>query len=59
MSKCFAANRLALNLDRKKILKFIANNSPQHALNIGYNGKYIEESVNMKFLGSKIDKHLN
>jgi hypothetical protein len=45
-SKWFTANRLTLNLDRTNIIKFIANNSPQHALNIGYNGKYIEESVN-------------
>jgi hypothetical protein len=39
MSKQFAANRLALNLDKTNIIKFIANNSPQHALNPGYNGK--------------------
>jgi hypothetical protein len=45
-------------LDRKNI-KFTANNSSQHALNIGYNGKYIQESVNMKFLGLQIDKYLN
>jgi hypothetical protein len=54
MSKWFAANRLALNT-----IKFTANNCPQHALNIGYNGKCIEESVNTKFLGLQIDNHLN
>jgi hypothetical protein len=59
MSKWFAANRLALNLDRKEKSKFRGNNSPQHTLNIGYNGKHIEESVNTKFLGLQIDKHLN
>jgi hypothetical protein len=59
ISKLFAANRLALNLDKTNIIKFTENNSPQHALNIGYNGKCIEESVNMKFLGLQIDNHLN
>jgi hypothetical protein len=33
MSKWFAANRLALNLDKVNIIKFTANNYPQHALN--------------------------
>jgi hypothetical protein len=55
MSKWFAANRLALNLDKTNIIKFAVNNSPQHALNIGYNGKFIEKSVNMKFLGFQIE----
>jgi hypothetical protein len=41
-SKWFAANRLALNLDETNIIKFTANNSPQHALNTSYNGKCIE-----------------
>jgi hypothetical protein len=59
MSKWFAANRLALNLDKTSIIKFTANNSPQYALNIGYNGRCIEESVNMKFLDLQIDNHLN
>jgi hypothetical protein len=57
--KWFAANRLALNLDRKKIMKCVTNNSPQLALNTGYNRKYVEESVNMKSLGLQTDKHLN
>jgi hypothetical protein len=38
---------------------FITNNSPQFALSIGYNGKYIEESANTKFLSLQIDNHLN
>jgi hypothetical protein len=59
MSKWFAANRNALNPNKTNIIKFKANNSPQHALNIGYNGKCIEESVNTKFLGLQIDNHLN
>jgi hypothetical protein len=59
MSKWFATNRLALNLDKTNIIKFIEYNSPWHALNIAYDCKCIEESVNMKFLGLQIDNHLN
>jgi hypothetical protein len=59
MSKWFTANKLALNLDKKNIIKFITNNSPQCALSIGYNGKYMQESINTKFLGLQIDIHLN
>jgi hypothetical protein len=59
MSKWFAGNKLALNLDKTNIIKFITNNSPQYALSIGYNGKYIQESVSTKFLGLQIDNHLN
>jgi hypothetical protein len=29
MSKWFTANKLALNLDKTNIIKFITNNSPQ------------------------------
>jgi hypothetical protein len=46
MSKWFAANKLALNLDKTNI-------------RIGYNDKYIEESVHTKFLGLQIENHLN
>jgi hypothetical protein len=58
MSKWFIAKRLAINLDKPKI-KFITNNSPQCALNVGYNGKYIKELVNTKFLVLPINNHLN
>jgi hypothetical protein len=37
------------------IIKFITNNSLQYALSIGYNGRYMEESVNTTFLGLEID----
>jgi hypothetical protein len=56
---CFTANKLALNLDKTNIIKFITYNSPQHALSIGYNEKYIQASVNTKFLGLQIYNHLN
>jgi hypothetical protein len=57
--KWFSANKLALNLDKTNIIKFITNNLIQYKLNIGYNDKYIEKSVNTKLLGFKIDNHLN
>jgi hypothetical protein len=56
MSKWFA---LAKNLDKTNIITFIVNNSPHHALNIDYNGKCIQESLNAKFLGLQIDNRLN
>jgi hypothetical protein len=34
--------------------EYNANNN-----SVGYNDKYIEESVHTKFLGLKIDNHLN
>ena len=38
---------------------FIINNSPHSAFSIGCKNKYVEETVNTKFLGLKIDNHLN
>jgi hypothetical protein len=35
------------------------NNSPQHTLSIGYNEKYVGESVNTKVLGLQIYNHQN
>jgi hypothetical protein len=58
-SKWFAANKLTLNLDKTNVIKFLTNNLPQCPLSIGYNDKYIEESVHTKFLGLQIDNHLN
>jgi hypothetical protein len=48
-----------LCLNKTKIRKFVTNSSPQCALSVGYNGKYIEVSVNTKFLGLQIGNHLN
>jgi hypothetical protein len=59
MNNCFTANKLALILDKTKIMKFVTNNSPQCALSIGYNGQYIEESANTKLLDLQIDNHQN
>jgi hypothetical protein len=58
MSKWFA-NKLALNLDKTNIIKFTTINLPQCPLSIGYNDKYIKESVQTKFLGLQIDNSLS
>jgi hypothetical protein len=50
MSKWFAANKLALNLDKSNIIKFTAINVPHCTLSIGYNDKCIEETTETKFL---------
>jgi hypothetical protein len=59
--KSFTSNKLVLNLDKMNIIKFITNKSPQYGLNIGYDKKYTDESINTKFLGLliQIDNHLN
>jgi hypothetical protein len=57
-SKWFTSNKLALNLDKTNVIKSITNNLPQYSLSIGYNEKYMEESLNSKFLGLQIDNHL-
>ena len=59
MIKLFAANNLVLNLDKTNIMKFITKNSSHSTLHIGYKEKYIEDTLNTKFLGSQIDNHIN
>jgi len=41
------------------IMKFITKNSSHSILRIGYKEKYIEETMNTKFLGVQIDNHIN
>jgi hypothetical protein len=57
--KWFSANELSLNPDKTNVIKFKTKNSPQYPLHIGYNDKYIEETVNTKFHGLQIDNRLN
>ena len=59
MIKWFAANNLGLNLDKTNIMKHVTKNSSHSTLYIGYKGKYIEETVNTKFLGLQTDNHIN
>ena len=40
-------------------MRFITKNLSHSTLNIGYEEKYIEETVSTKFLGSQIDNHIN
>jgi len=40
-------------------MKRVTKNSSHSMLYIGYKEKYIEESVNTKFLGLQIDNHIN
>jgi hypothetical protein len=59
MSKLFTVNELAINIDVINIIKSITDSSPQYRLNIEYNNKYIEESVNKNFFGLKIGNDFN
>jgi hypothetical protein len=58
MSKWFTANKFVLNPDKTNIILSITNKSRQYDLNIGYDEKYIEESINTKSLSLQIDNHL-
>jgi hypothetical protein len=40
-------------------MKFTTKDSPQRTLNINCKEKYVEETVNTKFLGLQTDNHLN
>jgi hypothetical protein len=59
MIKWLAASKLVLSLDKTNIRKFVSNDLLHCTLHIGYEEKYIEETVNTKFLGLQIDSHLN
>jgi hypothetical protein len=48
MGKWFTSNKLVLNIYKTNIIKFITNKLPQYDLKIGYDEKYIEESINKK-----------
>jgi hypothetical protein len=59
MNKWFTSNKLTLNLDKTNVINFITNKSPQYDLKIGYDEKYIEESMYTKYLGLQIHNNLN
>jgi hypothetical protein len=58
MTTWLTSNKLALNLDKTNIIKFITNKSQQYDLKTGNDEKYIEESINTKSLCLQIDNHL-
>jgi hypothetical protein len=51
MGKWFAVNKLTLNLDETKIIKFIA---PHFLISIGYEDKYIENQYTQNFLAYEL-----
>jgi len=55
----FAASKLVQNLDKTNLMKFISNNSSHSTLHTGYKEKYVQETVNVKFVSLQIDRHLN
>ena len=55
--KWVPTNNLVLNLDKMNIMKFKTKNSSHSALHTGYKEKYIEETMNTKFLGLQTDNH--
>jgi len=57
--KWFVANNVVLTLDKMNVMKFITKNSSHFTLHVGYKEKYVEETVNTKFLGLPIDNHIN
>jgi len=59
MTEWFSANMLVLNLEKTNIMRSVTINQPYCALTINHKDKYIEEVVNLKFLGIQIDSHLN
>jgi len=59
MIEWFSANMLVLNLEKTNIMKYVTINQPYCALMISHKDKYIEEVVNLKFLGIQIGNHLN
>jgi hypothetical protein len=59
MIEWFAANKLVLNVEKTIVMKFVTSNSPHCALTVGCKDKYIEETVNSKFLGLHVHNHLN
>jgi hypothetical protein len=59
VTEWFAVNNSVLNLDKINIIKFITNNSSHSSLHIGYKEKYIEYTVNTKFLGLRTDNHIH
>jgi len=52
-------NNLEINLNKMNIMKFITKNSSHSTLHIGYKEKYIEATVNTKFLSLQTDNNIN
>lgn len=59
MSKGVSSNKAGLDLGKRNITIFIANNSPHLPLNSAYSDEYTEESIKTKFLCLQVDNHLH
>jgi hypothetical protein len=59
MITCSTVNNLVLKLDKMYIMRFITKISAHSTLLIGYKEKYMNETVNTKFLSLQIDNHIN
>jgi hypothetical protein len=46
-------------VEKTNTVIFKTNNLPHYPLIIHYKGKFIQETTNIKFLGTRIDNHLN
>jgi hypothetical protein len=55
LNNWFKANKLTLNFDKTKLMKFTTTNKISINFNIGYDNKTIEEVFTPKFLGLQID----
>ena len=59
MCEWFEANKLSLNLEKSNVIKFQSYKSADNKLCISNNGRFLEQTVNTKFLDLQIDKYLN
>ena len=51
MCEWFEANKLSLNLEKTNVIKFQSYKSANNKLCINNNGRFLEQTVNTKFLG--------
>jgi hypothetical protein len=59
MYEWFSANRLSLNIDTTKIVKFSSNHVQNDQFQITYQNKAMEAAADITFLGLHLDKHMN
>jgi len=55
----FLVNALTLNIDVTNIVKFISQHYQDETFLINYQNNTLKESTITKFLGLKLDKHIN
>jgi hypothetical protein len=59
LNEWFKANRLSLNLDKSRFMKFTTKNSPQTDLDISCANRLISKVCDTKFLGKYADSTLS